>query len=322
MRLHFVIATLALVGVGTLARPNPAPTAEAVALPERDVDSTHPRGHNPVARDASAITKAALAPRGVGPLNPTAFAGAGAPASSIRALQYLLQPHTRLVTDGIWGPATQGAVRNYQAKSGLVADGIPGPATLGSLAATVRQGSGGAAVRAVQSVVGVAVDGDFGPATRNAVISYQRARGLAADGIVGRDTWSGVFSYRAGSTTTHPKVDLPGTLGTGRCPNGQRSISRGVKAEPNGCGAKGGIDYPDLIFTKCCNTHDICYSDCSRSKAGCDGEFGACLRGRCDQLLVPARPLCYSAASIYIAGVVGYGQDAFDKATKRHCKCA
>lgn len=33
------------------------------------------------------------------------------------------------------------------------------------------------------------LDGIFGSATQNAVISYQRARGLSADGIVGCNTW-------------------------------------------------------------------------------------------------------------------------------------
>jgi peptidoglycan hydrolase-like protein with peptidoglycan-binding domain len=33
------------------------------------------------------------------------------------------------------------------------------------------------------------LDGVFGAQTRNAVINYQRSRGLTADGIVGCNTW-------------------------------------------------------------------------------------------------------------------------------------
>lgn len=33
------------------------------------------------------------------------------------------------------------------------------------------------------------LDGIFGPATQEAVIAYQRSRGLTADGIVGCNTW-------------------------------------------------------------------------------------------------------------------------------------
>ena len=33
------------------------------------------------------------------------------------------------------------------------------------------------------------LDGIFGAATQNAVISYQRSKGLTADGIVGCNTW-------------------------------------------------------------------------------------------------------------------------------------
>ena len=46
----------------------------------------------------------------------------------------------------------------------------------------------GAAVSAVQRIVGSGVDGAYGPLTAKAVARWQRAHGLAADGIVGPAT--------------------------------------------------------------------------------------------------------------------------------------
>ncbi|MGG3846690.1 peptidoglycan-binding domain-containing protein [Aeribacillus composti] len=45
----------------------------------------------------------------------------------------------------------------------------------------------------VQKVVGVKVDGVFGPKTEAAVKAYQRRHGLKADGIVGPKTWNAMF---------------------------------------------------------------------------------------------------------------------------------
>jgi len=55
---------------------------------------------------------------------------------------------------------------------------------------TVQRGSTGADVREVQRILGIPVDGDFGPVTESAVKSFQRATGLSADGVVGPDTWA------------------------------------------------------------------------------------------------------------------------------------
>ncbi len=59
----------------------------------------------------------------------------------------------------------------------------------------VKTGSKGVYVATLQDALNLlgynagAIDGVFGQNTRNAVIRYQRARGLAADGIVGCNTW-------------------------------------------------------------------------------------------------------------------------------------
>lgn len=52
----------------------------------------------------------------------------------------------------------------------------------------LMQGSTGANVMAVQAIVGVSADGQFGPMTKAAVMAYQSAHALTADGVVGPAT--------------------------------------------------------------------------------------------------------------------------------------
>ncbi len=39
------------------------------------------------------------------------------------------------------------------------------------------------------------IDGKIGPATKKAIISFQKSNGLVADGIVGKKTWSRLKDY-------------------------------------------------------------------------------------------------------------------------------
>lgn len=52
-------------------------------------------------------------------------------------------------------------------------------------AAVLKVGSKGAAVKEVQTLLGIAADGDFGPFTEKAVRAFQKEAGLVVDGIVG-----------------------------------------------------------------------------------------------------------------------------------------
>jgi hypothetical protein len=45
-------------------------------------------------------------------------------------------------------------------------------------------------VRRIQTAVGCEVDGQYGPATRDAVCAYQKTHGLKVSGIVGPHTWA------------------------------------------------------------------------------------------------------------------------------------
>jgi hypothetical protein len=52
----------------------------------------------------------------------------------------------------------------------------------------VKRGDRGEAVRRIQSALGVAADGVFGPQTERAVRRFQRSHGLVVDGVVGPQT--------------------------------------------------------------------------------------------------------------------------------------
>lgn len=64
----------------------------------------------------------------------------GARGETVRALQTALtaQGHA-LSPDGIFGPATERAVRAFQARNGLAVDGIAGPATIAALGGARRE---------------------------------------------------------------------------------------------------------------------------------------------------------------------------------------
>lgn len=53
---------------------------------------------------------------------------------------------------------------------------------------TVRKGSQGITVEAVQHALGLKADGKFGPGTEAAVVAWQKSKGLVPDGIVGPNT--------------------------------------------------------------------------------------------------------------------------------------
>jgi peptidoglycan hydrolase-like protein with peptidoglycan-binding domain len=129
----------------------------------------------------------------------------------VRTLQYLLRARGHSVAvDGIFGPRTDAAVRDFQRQKGLAVDGIVGPNTWSALIVTVRQGSQGDAVRGVQEEFrfrnlsgdpsrGLQVDGIFGPKTDAAVRGFQQALhhdipSVAVDGIVGPVTWQALVS--------------------------------------------------------------------------------------------------------------------------------
>jgi hypothetical protein len=122
----------------------------------------------------------------------------------VEILQHLLRARGfGLEVDGVFGAVTEQAVRQFQGNQGIAVDGIVGPVTWSRLFITVRRGSTGEAVKGVQVRMNlrqadpIAVDGDFGPLTEQAVREFQSDQGIEIDGIVGPITWQRCVSEPA-----------------------------------------------------------------------------------------------------------------------------
>lgn len=123
----------------------------------------------------------------------------GSEGAAVKALQGILVEHDAdIEIDGKFGPATEGAVKDFQNKKGIAADGVVGPDTWGVLIDTVRPGDSGADVRSVQRLVGADIDGKFGPNTEAKVKEFQSSKGLSADGVVGPNTWDALLGGGSG----------------------------------------------------------------------------------------------------------------------------
>lgn len=160
----------------------------------------------------------------------------GSRGNEVKLIQYYLNFlsffNNRLPSidaDGIFGPATDNAVKAFQSEYGLTADGIVGRdtwnrlqdayfSTLNSLPDEYRSyssllypgyvittGASGNVVTQLQTflnviaannsaVPSVAVDGVYGNETRNAVIAVQKLSGLEQTGAVGALTWNAIVN--------------------------------------------------------------------------------------------------------------------------------
>lgn len=152
----------------------------------------------------------------------------------VRELQYFLtfigifnNNISPLNIDGVFGEATENAVKSFQQAYGIPITGIVTPqvweviysAYVGMINSLqegflppsvalypgfpIRLGSRGEGVRYIQEYLNyisdtyteipkVTADGVFGPATDNAVVTYQRIFGLTPNGVVGSVTWNSI----------------------------------------------------------------------------------------------------------------------------------
>jgi len=126
------------------------------------------------------------------------------PKVTVRSLQYLLNARgAKLTVDGVFGAKTKAAVVAFQRAHHLPADGVTGAKTWSALIVTVKLGSTGSAVRAVQDQANfrnlrnghsLNVDGVFGPKTQSWVRGFQQAERFKADGVVGALTWQALVT--------------------------------------------------------------------------------------------------------------------------------
>jgi LysM repeat protein len=143
----------------------------------------------------------------------------------IPGLQVALQARGlyRGAIDGVAGPLTAQAVRDFQRSKRLEADGLAGPRTrraLGRLgrplfgSRTLGRGTIGWDVSVLQFLLarrGAApprLNGNFGPGTHAAVLRFQRRAGLAQDGIVGRVTRAALLGKRIRASRPSPPPSL------------------------------------------------------------------------------------------------------------------
>lgn len=72
----------------------------------------------------------------------------------------------------------------------------------------MRRGMKGDGIAAMQRLLKIADDGDFGPATEAAVKSFQQAHGLTVDGIVGRETVTAAMNEALGKPKPVQAIDF------------------------------------------------------------------------------------------------------------------
>lgn len=149
--------------------------------------------------------------------------------------------------DGLFGPSTESAVTAFQRIFNLTPDGIVGSSTwykilsiyiavtrlseLGSegqrylpgsfnLPSVLSLGSSGPYVYGLQYMLNiladfipeiptVSIDGQYGIATRDQVLAYQRFAGLTPSGLVGKSTWDSIVNrYQGADDTVLQNTDL------------------------------------------------------------------------------------------------------------------
>lgn len=152
-------------------------------------------------------------------------------SNSVSLVQQTLKDKNYLITvvDGLFGTSTELAVKAFQTNNKLQVDGIVGKVTWDALingyiatyhaypGVLIGYGSSGSNVTLIQEKltdlgynIGT-IDGYFGNATKQAIISFQSQHGLDADGVVGQITWDVLLNGLTSASTTTPR-SYPGVF--------------------------------------------------------------------------------------------------------------
>jgi peptidoglycan hydrolase-like protein with peptidoglycan-binding domain len=112
----------------------------------------------------------------------------------------LLQTKLGVTADGIFGPGTETALKEYQKTHDLMVDGVAGPDTFAQMGlyelVLLAPGTAGEAVKKLQQSLGVTADGRFGPGTQKALRDFQTKNGLDADGLAGPATLAKMSNFK------------------------------------------------------------------------------------------------------------------------------
>jgi peptidoglycan hydrolase-like protein with peptidoglycan-binding domain len=123
-----------------------------------------------------------------------------------------LQTKLGVEADGVFGPATERSLRDFQKSAGLAVDGIAGPDTFSAIGlpelVLLRRGTRGEMVKRLQAALGVDADGRFGPATEEVVKAFQAEHGLDVDGLAGPETLAKLDAFAEITAETVAKASV------------------------------------------------------------------------------------------------------------------
>jgi peptidoglycan hydrolase-like protein with peptidoglycan-binding domain len=188
-----LFAVAGVVGLGVAAGTPAAAAGTAAARPAPVTHAALPATVPVTAPGTAADQRAAAVTLAAAPAWP--LVQQGQQGAQVRTVQYLLNNRGEaLVPDGVFGSLTLAAVKRFQSANGLDADGIVGPLTWPVLVVPLAAGASGPAVMALQVQLnrygaGLAVDGEFGPATAGAVTAFKAEHGLGTGSAVDVTVW-------------------------------------------------------------------------------------------------------------------------------------
>lgn len=174
---------------------------------------------------------------------------------------------------------------------------------------------------------------EFDALTRDVTSNMSRRKVLAYLGRILIAALGMRWIFRLGMPKAIAQYHCFPVMNNGYCLNGMYKRRKpGFEPSSNGCGGTGITEkfVPDRFFSAdfnpVCNKHDLCYSDCNRTKKECDREFYNDLIAVCRQTYPTAwdtipRGLCEVTAWGYYQGVNAFGNSFWASAQVKGCEC-